>query len=119
MLIDPMGDPGDASPRTLPQTQKGEAGLPLLFYIPAYCVSFGAIRAPATAGFNPGESATELVQPEIHFYADLYGHGLAILHGRFELPLANRFKCLLIQPHAKFASHTNLLRNAVRADNHP
>jgi len=51
MLIDPMGDPGDASPRTLPQTQKGEAGLPLLFYIPAYCVSFGAIRAPATAGF--------------------------------------------------------------------
>jgi hypothetical protein len=40
-----------AAPENPPETQKGEAGLPLLFYIPAFCVSFGAIRAPATAGF--------------------------------------------------------------------
>jgi hypothetical protein len=40
-----------AAPANPPETQKGEAGLPLLFYIPAFCVSFGAIRAPATAGF--------------------------------------------------------------------
>jgi hypothetical protein len=40
-----------AAPSNLPEAQKGEAGLPLLFYIPAFCVSFGAIRAPATAGF--------------------------------------------------------------------
>jgi hypothetical protein len=40
-----------AAPANLPETQKGEAGLPLLFYIPAFCVSFGATRAPATAGF--------------------------------------------------------------------
>jgi hypothetical protein len=40
-----------AAPANPRETQKGEAGLPLLFYIPAYCVSFGAIRAPATAGF--------------------------------------------------------------------
>ena len=70
-------------------------------------------------GLNPGESAAELVQPEIHFHADLYGHRLAILHGRLELPFADRFNRLLIQPHAKSASHTDLARRAVRVHNHP
>src|ERR1035437_5520444 len=93
------------------------------------CLSFSIFRpiasalaqsgVPRQADCNPRESATELVQPEIHFYANLYGHGLAILHGRFELPLANRFDRLFIQPHAKFASYTDLLRSAVRVDNHP
>jgi hypothetical protein len=49
MLIDPMGELGDASPRTLPQTQKKRGRVTSPVDIPAFRVSFGAIRAPATS----------------------------------------------------------------------
>jgi hypothetical protein len=59
-----------------------------------------------------------LVKFETNFYADLYSNRPAIFGCGFKAPLLNRFNGFLVEAHAEPSLHADVVRLAVRTDDH-
>src|SRR3954463_6596551 len=71
----------------------------------------------ATSSFRTAVSC--LVEAEVNFHVNLNGDRLAILHGRFESPLADGFDSLLIEAHAQAAGDFDVARMTGRINDEP
>jgi hypothetical protein len=54
------------------------------------------------------------VDVEIDFDGDLYGDGVTLVHGGFELVLTHGFDGFFVEAHAELADDADALRHAVR-----
>src|ERR1035438_2006593 len=82
--------------------------------------SAAILQRPAASCENEMFSgARRLVQPEVDFHVDHDRHRLAVLAGRFELPLLDGFDGFFVQPHAERALNANLLGTSIGADHQP